>query len=132
MRAQVHDRHRGARDASGQATVEAALVLPFVLVLLLAVVQVGLLARAQVLVTHAAREGARTAAVDPDPRAASAAATHATTLDPSRLHVEVDGREGPGSEATVTVTYRAPTDVPFVGQLVGDVELSGRATMRVE
>ncbi|MEY2448174.1 MAG: TadE-like protein [Acidimicrobiaceae bacterium] len=43
------------RRERGQATVEAALVLPLVVLLLLAVVQVGLLVRAEVLVTHAAR-----------------------------------------------------------------------------
>ena len=47
--------------------MELALVLPLVVALLLAVVQVGLIVRDQVLVVHAAREAAREAAVDPDP-----------------------------------------------------------------
>ena len=50
----------------GQATVEAALVLPLVALLLLAVVQIGLLVRTELLVTHAAREAVRAAAVDAD------------------------------------------------------------------
>ncbi|MGH9185287.1 MAG: TadE family protein, partial [Acidimicrobiales bacterium] len=45
--------------ARGQATVELALVLPFVALVLLAVAQTALVVRAQVLVTHAAREAAR-------------------------------------------------------------------------
>ena len=45
-----------------QATVELALVLPVVATLLLAVVQVGLVVRDQIRVTHAAREAARAAA----------------------------------------------------------------------
>jgi Flp pilus assembly protein TadG len=116
----------------GQATVEAALVLPLVVTLLLAVIQVGLLVRAEVLVTHAAREAARAAAVDADPQAAERAASSSTALDPSRMNVRVRGRNGPGSRVQVAVTYRAPTDVPLVGGLLGDVTLQATATMRVE
>ena len=120
------------RYERGQATVEAALVLPLVVLLLLAVVQVGLLVRAEVLVTHAAREAARSAAVDSDPQAAARAAAVATTLDPHRMTVRVEGRNGPGSRVRVEITYDAPTDVPLVGGLIGDVTLHASATMRVE
>jgi Flp pilus assembly protein TadG len=122
----------GRRCERGQATVEAALVLPLVVLLLLAVVQVGLLVRAEVLVTHAAREAARSAAVDPDPEAAARAAALATTLDPNRLTVRVQGRGGPGSRVQVEIDYTAPTDVPLVGGLLGDITLHASATMRVE
>jgi uncharacterized membrane protein len=122
----------GTRCERGQATVEAALVLPLVVLLLLAVVQVGLLVRAEVLVTHAAREAARAAAVDSDPQAAARAAALATTLDAHRMTVHVDGRNGPGSRVRVDVTYTAPTDVPLVGGLIGDVTLHISTTMRVE
>lgn len=122
----------GRRCERGQATVEAALVLPLVVLLLLSVVQVGLLVRAEVLVTHAAREAARAAAVDDDPQAAAHAAELATTLDPHRLTVHVAGRDGSGSRVRVDVTYNAPTDVPLIGSLLGDVTLRAEATMRVE
>jgi Flp pilus assembly protein TadG len=119
-------------DERGQATVEAALVLPLVMVVLLAVVQVGLLVRAQLLVTHAAREAARAAAVDADPQAPARAGVASTTLDRRRMQVRARGRNGPGSRVTVEVTYDAPTDVPLVGGLLGDVTLRATATMRVE
>lgn len=109
-----------------------ALVLPLVATLLLAIVQVGLVVRAQVLVTHAAREAARAAAVDASPDAARAAADASSALDPDRLDVTVSGRGAPGSQVTVEVVYDLPTDLPLVGGLLGDVELSGRAVMRVE
>ena len=120
------------RCERGQATVEAALVLPLVVLLLLAVVQVGLLVRAEVLVTHAAREAARSAAVDSDPEAAARAAKGSTTLDPHRMSVNVKGRDGPGSRVQVEVTYSAATEVPLVGALIGDVTVHATATMRVE
>lgn len=52
-----------ARDDGGQATVEFALALPLLAVLLLAVVQVGLVVRDQVVLVHAAREAARAVAI---------------------------------------------------------------------
>lgn len=120
------------RGEQGQATVEFALSLPLVMLVLLAVVQVGLLARDQVLVTHAAREGARAAAVDDAPDAAGAAARSATALAGDRLEVHAVGRAGPGSRVAVRVGYRSPTTVALVGGLLGDVYLEAEATMRVE
>lgn len=126
------DAHRRTRAESGQATVELALALPVVAVLLLALVQVGLVVRAHVLVGHAVREAVRAAAVDPDPGAAAGAAAAAGGLDPDRIEVDASGRGGPGSRVTVVVTYRVPTDVALIGRFVADLELTAQATMRVE
>jgi Flp pilus assembly protein TadG len=120
------------RRQSGQATVELALLLPVVVLMLLAVVQVGLVVRDQVLVTHAAREAARAAAVDPRPEAARQGAEAAARLDRGRLTVELSGATEPGARLTATVRYRSPTDVPLIGPLVGDRLLVAEATMRVE
>lgn len=122
---------RSHRDR-GQSSVEVALLLPFVAVLLLGVVQVGLVVRDQVLVVHAAREAARAAAVDPAEGAARDAAEAASALSPARLVVAVSGRGEPGSRVSVTVSYASPTVVPVVGRLLGDVTVTARATMRVE
>jgi Flp pilus assembly protein TadG len=120
------------RAASGQTVVEVALVLPVLVLLVLVVVQVGLLVRTQVLVTHAAREAARAASVDDEPDAPRAAAVAGASLDLARLEVQTSGRAGPGSRVRVELRYQAPTDLPFVGVLVGDVTLTAHATMRVE
>ena len=116
----------------GQAAVELALVLPFVALLALAVVQVALVGRDAVLVVHAAREAARAAAVDDDAEAAADAAAATSGLARGRLDVMTDGRGGPGSRVRATVRYRAATDVPMIGALVGDVSLTAAASMRVE
>jgi Flp pilus assembly protein TadG len=114
----------------GQAAVELALALPLVFVVLLAAVQVLLVGRDQLAVVHAAREGARAAAVAADATGeGTRAATAAAGLDASRLSVSV--HEG-GDRVTVLVRYTAPTDVLLVGALIGDVVLTGTATMRVE
>jgi hypothetical protein len=123
--------NRRSRGQTGQSTVELALGLPFVFMMLLAVVQIGLVARDQILVVHAAREAARASAVEPG-EAAPRAAAEASPLDPSRLQVDVGPRADAGSRVAATVRYRSPTLVPLVGPLIDDVELRATASMRVE
>lgn len=123
---------RRGRGDGGQAAVELALVLPLVALLALLLLQVGLVVRDQVLVVHAAREAAREAAVDDDIGAVRRVVSGTSGLDEGRLDVSVAGRSGPGSRVTATVRYTSRTNVPLVGRLLGDVELSGTAAMRVE
>ena len=121
-----------SRAERGQSTVELALLLPVVVVLLLAVLQVGLVARDVVLVTHAAREAARAAAVDADPGAPRRAAVQSSGLDPNRVRVRVDTPVGVPRRARVTLVYRSATSVPLVGALLRDRTVRSVATMRVE
>ena len=122
----------GVRDERGQAATELALVLPLVALLVLLLVQAGLVVRDQVLVTHAAREAARAAAVEADPVAAQHAAERSARLAPAHLSVEVGPRGEPGELVTVEVRYRSPTNLPLIGPLIGDPLLTAEATMRIE
>ena len=121
-------RRRGGGTEDGQATVEFAFVLPFVVLAALAVIQVGLVVRDQLGVVHAAREAARAASVDPDPARAVRAARR--TLPGAT--VEVGERPPVGREVTVTVHYTSATDLPLVGALFPDPDLHASASMRVE
>lgn len=123
---------RGPARQRGQATVEFALVLPLVLLAALFVVQVAVVCFDQVLVLHAARAAGRVAAVDPSMSATRRAASETPGLEAGRLVVTRGTRGPPGSQVTVVVRYRAPTSVPIVGSLVGDVELSATTVFRVE
>lgn len=118
-----------ARTSQGQATVEAALLLPVMVLALLAVIQIGLVVHARVMVTHAAREGVRIAAVERDAAAVREAVIASGGLAPDRLSVTAGGS---AERVTVVVRYVAPTNVPLVGPLLGDVELTAEATMRRE
>ncbi len=120
------------RDESGQATAELALLLPAMLVLVLGVGQVVLVWRAQLLATQAAREAVRIAAVTSDRSAIEAAAVGATTLDGSRLMVEIVERGAPGGLATVRVTYHPVDLLPIVGSVIASVAVDATATMAVE
>ena len=122
---------RRGRGDGGQAAVELVLVLPLVVLVALASLQVALVARDQLLVVHAAREGARQAAVGAADPVAAAAAAQSTALVPDRLKVRTDRPAG-GGVVRATTTYTSPTDVPFIGPLVGDVRLSATVTMRLE
>ncbi len=115
----------------GQATAELALVLPVVALLVLLVAQVAVTVTHQLLVIHAAREGARAAAIDDRQRdrAAQRAVRVAASLPADRTRVET---RTTGGLVEVTVTYRAPTDVPVIGRLLGDITLRSTAVMRVE
>lgn len=124
--------HRRGREERGQAAVEVALVLPLVMLLALLLLQVALVLRDQVLVTHAAREAAREAAVSAGQDLPRRAALAGTDLREDRVEVEVGRRGAAGSRVRVEVRYRAPTNLPIIGPMVGDVELSGATTMRVE
>lgn len=116
----------------GQATVELALALPLVVGLLLLVVQVGALIHDQVLVQNAAREAARTAAVDPSPDAPRAAAIGSSGLEAARATVELGPRGEAGTTISATVRYRSPVRVPLLGAAIPEVELSATTTMRIE
>ena len=124
---------RGARTTRARRRWSSPCSCPVVLVLLLAVLQVGLLARDVVLVTHAAREAARAAATEPDLQVARAAALSSGGLEPSRLDVAlaITGIDQ-SRRVEVEVTYRVPTRVPLVGRLVADRTITTTATMRVE
>ena len=116
----------------GQSAVELALSLPLVVLLLLAVVQIGLVVRDQILVVHASREAARAAVVSAESDAARRAATGSSGLSARRLTVDAGPRGAPGSTLRVAVRYVSPTEVPLIGPFLPDVVLRAVTIMRVE
>jgi Flp pilus assembly protein TadG len=116
----------------GQSTVELALVLPLIALLLLGLFQVGVIARDRVALVHAAREGVRVAVMDPSPEAVTVAVRGATSLDPSALRVELTGGTDSGDLVTVVVRYTCRTDVAVTGSVVPDVEMAERLSAIIE
>jgi Flp pilus assembly protein TadG len=130
-------RSASSRDRPGEAgtaAVEFALVLPLLLVIALALVQVGLVIRDRLLVEEAARAGARAAAVEDDPDAiAGAARSAAPDLDASVLTVGVVRQGTRGAPVTVTVGYTSAIKVPLVSWLFGaSVSMHSTTTDRQE
>lgn len=116
------------RRDRGQSTVELALSLPLVLVVLLGAVQITIVVLAQLAITHAAHEAARAASVAADAAGAAGSAARSALALPG---LSVDTTTGDGR---VRVRLRAdvPTDVPLVGALVGDVRVHAAASMPLE
>lgn len=122
------------RGEGASASVEFALVLPLVLIMGLALLQVGLLAKDQLVLESSARAGARQGAVTPDDAEVRRAATNAAvSLDPARLDFQIQREGGAGTPVSVRVLYHAPTVVPLVKWLFPDtIDLRATAVMRQE
>jgi len=111
--------------------------MPLVMVILLAVIQLGLVLRDQLVLVDAARAGAREASVIADDSGVrSAVVSAAAGLDPGSLEVSISrqGAQGAqGAPVTVSVSYARTTEVPLVGVfLPASVHMSAEATMRQE
>ena len=121
-----------ASNVRGQATVELALCLPLVALLLATVVEVAMVAADQARLLHAAREAARIAVVDDDAAEIRAAAEKGG-LDGIELAVtpEPDMRRQ-GEPLTVRLSYKPPARTPIVGILFRRLTLRAEATMRIE
>ena len=125
------DRSLHLRFERGSAAVEFALVLPVIVMLVMVVVQVGMIVQTQLMLTNAAREGARAAAVAIE---SSEAVSAALAVLPERVaggaRVTVERQIQVGGRAKVTVEY----PVTLFGKLGGGVPLMLRssAEMRVE
>lgn len=122
---------REVLSSRGSATVEFVLVLPLIILVLVACLEVAALARARVVVVAAAREGARVAATHPDPANAVEAVRSALgEILGSSARVSVSRPHVVGRPATVEVAVRQHLRGPFLDEL--SVTLTGRSTMRVE
>lgn len=108
----------------GQATVELALVLPIVLLALAVLVHASVVIGVQLGLEHAAREGARAAAVSPD-RAHEAARAAASGDGANRVEVVVDATH-------ISVSIARTVDVLPVFPGIGGRTLRAEATMRRE
>lgn len=114
----------------GSAVVEFALVLPLLLVLLLAIGELAVVARTELQLIQAAREGARQAATSPDTRRAATAVRTALGSVGDRARVSVSRPTGIGEPATVRVRLTHRVAAPIFGGFA--VTLAASTTMRTE
>lgn len=114
----------------GSAVVEFALVVPLVLVLVLGLVEVALVARTQMEVVNAAREGARQAAASPDPSDAVRAVRSSLGGSGASARVSVKRPDAVGRLAEVRVSLPYRFAAPLFGGAT--VTIRARAVMRVE
>ncbi|KFF58793.1 hypothetical protein JF66_15935 [Cryobacterium sp. MLB-32] len=125
-------RLRHLRDDRGAAAVEFALVLPVLLLLIFGLMEFGRLYNVQISLSNAAREGARTMAIENSPVAARAAAVAAApsitpVISTSQIAISPNTNCVPGSTATVVITY---TVALMTGWFGPNLTLTGTGAMR--
>jgi hypothetical protein len=100
----------------------------------MALLQVGLLVKDQLVVEGSARAGAREGAVTVDDAEAEQVARQAAvSLDLSRLELVVQREGGVGTPVSMKVVYHAHVVVPLVAWLFPDtIDLGATAVMRQE
>jgi Flp pilus assembly protein TadG len=130
-------------ESRGQSTVELALVLPLLALVLFACLKVGLAFFSYEQVTSAANAGVRAAAVNHGVDPTDAARTAARSISPtlgltdSQITVSYTSTATPPGAAwsypgTVTVTVDYPVTLSFLSLLPQTFDLSASATKRLE
>lgn len=129
---------RIVRDESGQAALEFALVLPILVLVVTAIVQLGMLFSHYLALTDAVRAGARVAAVSRTSATPQADVCAAVTSAASDLNLQCGTSitMTPSSNLTagspVTVTASTPYTLSIFGLPVKSGSLTSTTTERVE
>ena len=114
----------------GSSTVEFALLIPLLILVMAMVVEVVVVARLQIEVVGAAREGARAAATAPDPAVALTAVRQSLGERGSEARVAVHRPHVVGANAKVTVSMAHRVGIPLLSGIA--IPISASAVMRVE
>ena len=128
---------KNIKSCKGQSMVETALVLPIILLILMGIFEFGRIMNGYIVVTNAAREVARVAAVGAtDASIISTIRNAAQTLDTSRLSISISPSASArtrGQQVTVQVNYSISALTPIVTAILPNpFLLQGRTVMRVE
>ncbi len=130
--------------SKGQGLVEFALVFPILMVILIAVFDVGRLVFAYNDITNAARSGTRVAIVNQTAGVAGAATIdQATSLGLANSDVTITYRTADlsaacpspyqlGCVAVVEVQFAWTAITPIIGNIVGPVTVTSRSRMPIE
>jgi len=117
-----------AKNQRGASAVEFAIILPVLVMILFGMFQFGIAYNNWIAITHAAREGARLAAVGNYDEQAVRDSAPSVDID----SVNVTGLDGAiGDSVTVNVTGSVlDIEIPFVGSW--PIQLQSEASMRIE
>lgn len=116
---------RRSDSERGTALLEAAIIMPLVIMLIFGLVAFGRAYNAKITATHAAREGVRVLAVTGDNTAAETAAENAAAgLDAAQLTVTSTACT-PGDPTTLTVNYVFSYQIPVFGDRTVNISETG-------
>lgn len=126
-------RHKIIKNEKGASAVEFALILPILIILVFGIVQFGIAFNNYITITHAAREGARIAAVDlNNPVLKNIIIERAFPVQITEDDIVISTPEGTniGDPVEVEITYNISITIPLVGSW--DIPLKNKAIMRLE
>ena len=116
------------KNSKGASVVEFALILPLLVMMVFGIFQFGIAYNNWIALTHAAREGARLAAVGQYEESRVRESAPSVQIE----SINVAGQDGNiGDPVTVTVTgFVLNLEIPLAGSW--PIQLSSTATMRLE
>jgi len=128
-------RHRIIKSEKGASAVEFAIILPILVMLIFGIVQFGIAYNNYIALTHAAREGARLAAVNMDEILGIEEFENRIKESAPSVSIEsitLSGQDGDiGDSVAVTVTGEVLNiEIPLAGSW--PVQLTSTATLRLE
>ncbi|GAG91891.1 unnamed protein product [marine sediment metagenome] len=126
-------RHRIIKSEKGASAVEFALILPILIILVFGIVQFGIAFNNYITITHAAREGARIAAVDlnnTDLKNIIIERAYPVPITPDDITIITPLGTNIGDPVEVEITYNISITIPLVGSW--DIPLKNKAIMRLE
>ncbi len=124
------------KSEKGASAVEFALILPILIMLVFGIFQFGIAYNNYITITHAAREGARRAAVDLDISNLSPLKQiiidRAYPIPLTEADIDIRTPEGIkiGDPVEVEITYNITIEIPLVGSW--NIPLTSLAVMRLE
>jgi len=129
---------RMRRSQKGQSLVELAILLPVLILVLMGIMDLGRVFYAQIVITNAAREGARYGSMYPADevgiKARAIAEAQGAGIQIGPDDVQVSGTIMPGSPLTVTVTYRFAAITSLISGFWGggNLTLQSRTVMVIQ
>jgi len=125
------------RNKRGQALVEVAILLPILLLILMGIFEFGRVFNAYLIINHASREGARSAALgNDDTEIINKINASIFYLDSAKLTIVITPSKSSrtrGTDVTVNLKYNIDIIVPIIENLVPNpFPLEAQTVMRVE
>lgn len=128
---------RKLNNKRGQALVELAILLPLLLTILMGIFEFGRVFNAYLIISHASREGARSAVVGKeDIEVITRVKDSIFYLDPTKLTITLSPGKSMrtrGGAVTVNLKYNIDIIVPIIDTIIPDpLTLESKTVMRVE
>lgn len=125
------------KNEKGQSLVEFAILLPFILLILLGILEFGIILNSYLTIHNAAREGARLGIVGgSNMEIENLIVEISPNLDAENIIVNITPTEGSrkfGGTLTVEVEYNYQVTIPIISNIINNlVVLEAQTSMRIE